>query len=92
MQGLSFILLIEQSDIFLRLTYTDGDALTFREGLFLDKKVIASNVAKGSVGTYVFKIRDMKSLMQIIKIVSKNLRNNSRPFRNRKRHKVVECY
>jgi glycosyltransferase involved in cell wall biosynthesis len=74
--SISFISLIEQADIILRPTNTDGDALTVREGLFLDKKVIASDVAKRPVGTYTFKNRDIFSLMYVIKEVRKDLKNN----------------
>src|SRR5690606_18486699 len=64
--SISFISLIEQADIILRPTNTDGDALTVREGLFLGKKVIASDVVKRPEGSYIFKNRDLNSLMDVI--------------------------
>jgi glycosyltransferase involved in cell wall biosynthesis len=73
---LSFINLIKLSDIILRPTNTDGDALTVREGLFLEKKVIASDVVKRPAGTYVFKNRDLISLMYVLKEVRKHLIKN----------------
>lgn len=75
--SLSFISLIEQTDIILRPTNTDGDALTVREGLFLDKKVIASNIVKRPEGTYIFKNRDIDSLIEVIKEVRNDLKNNT---------------
>lgn len=73
---LSFIRLVERADIILRPTNTDGDAITVREGLFLEKKVIASDVTKRPAGTYVFKNRDVISLMCVIRKVNKELKNN----------------
>jgi len=63
---LSFIKLIIHTDIVLRPTNTDGDALTVREGLFLGKPVIASDVVIRPEGTKLFKTRDAGSLAQAI--------------------------
>ncbi len=61
-QNLSFVKLIEKSDIVLRPTNTDGDALTVREALFLGKPVIASNIVSRPRGTILFKTRDVVDL------------------------------
>lgn len=63
---ISFVKLIEQSDIVLRTTNTDGDALSIREGLFFNKKVIASDVVYRPNGVHLFKNRDVKSLVKCI--------------------------
>ena len=63
---LSFIKLIIHTDIVLRPTNTDGDALTVREGLFLGKPVVASDVVIRPEGTKLFKTRDAESLAQAI--------------------------
>ncbi len=76
--SISFIKLIEQADIVLRPTNTDGDAITVREGLFLGKKVIASDVVKRPPGTYIFKNRDLNSLTGVLHEVENELKNNSR--------------
>ena len=60
--SLSFVRLISQSDIVLRPTCTDGDALTIREALYLDKPVIASDVVSRPAGTILFKNRDLSDL------------------------------
>ncbi|MDT7828083.1 glycosyltransferase [Pricia sp. S334] len=75
--SISFISLVKQADIILRATNTDGDALTVREGLFLGKIVIASDVVKRPAGTYIFKNRDLNSLMKVINEVDSDLKNNS---------------
>ena len=63
---LSFIKLIIHTDIVLRPTNTDGDALTVREGLFLGKPVVASDVVIRPEGTKLFKTRDAGSLAETI--------------------------
>ncbi len=63
---LSFIKLIIHTDIVLRPTNTDGDALTVREGLFLGKPVVASDVVIRPEGTKLFKTRDAESLARAI--------------------------
>lgn len=61
-ENLSFVRLIERSDIVLRPTNTDGDALTVREALYLGKPVISSDVVERPQGTILFKTRDMNDL------------------------------
>jgi glycosyltransferase involved in cell wall biosynthesis len=63
----SFIKLILQSDMVLRPTNTDGDALTVREGLYLGKIVIASDVVIRPEGTRLFRNREVGSLVNSIK-------------------------
>jgi hypothetical protein len=61
-EKLSFVKLIELTDIVLRPTNTDGDALTVREALFLKKPVLSSDVVKRPAGTTLFKTRDSNDL------------------------------
>ncbi len=61
-EKISFVKLIEQSDIVLRPTNTDGDALTVREALFMGKETLASDIIKRPNGTTVFKTRDLDDL------------------------------
>jgi phenylacetate-CoA ligase len=56
-EELSFARLITLSDIILRPTNTDGDALTIREALHFGKHVIASDVIPRPDGTILFKTR-----------------------------------
>jgi glycosyltransferase involved in cell wall biosynthesis len=73
---LSFIKLVQKSDMVLRPTNTDGDALTVREGLFLGKPVIASDVVLRPAGTKLFKTRDAGSLAQVIAEVIQDSQNS----------------
>jgi glycosyltransferase involved in cell wall biosynthesis len=61
-EKMSFVKLIEKSDIVLRPTNTDGDALTIREALFLGKPVIASDVVNRPQGTCLFQNRNAEDL------------------------------
>ena len=73
-EPISFIKLIKLSDIVIRPTLTDGDALTVREALYLNKIVIASNVVVRPEGTILYNVNDGMSLYNtIINIASKKL-------------------
>ena len=76
---ISFVKLIEQADIVIRPTHTDGDALTIREGLFLQKTVLASDVVIRPEGTILFKNRDQSDLFEKVTsvILDKNMKNES---------------
>lgn len=70
-EELSFVQLITFSDIILRPTNTDGDALTIREALFLSRPIIASDVISRPEGTILFKNRDVDDLeREIIRTVA----------------------
>jgi glycosyltransferase involved in cell wall biosynthesis len=73
-ENLSFVRLIEQADIVLRPTNTDGDALTIREALYLGKTIIASDVVNRPSGTILFKSRDTNDLKtKIVESINKEL-------------------
>jgi glycosyltransferase involved in cell wall biosynthesis len=74
-ENLSFVKLIEQADIVLRPTNTDGDALTVREALFLGKPIIASDIVNRPSGTIYFKSRDVNDLrIKIIETINKEMK------------------
>lgn len=78
---ISFVNLIAESDIILRPTNTDGDALTIREGLFLGKSVVASDVVSRPADTILFKTRNHEDLLMTIKKVidkNKNTKNETK--------------
>ena len=54
----SFVKIIELSDIVLRPTNADGDAITIREALFLGKSILASDIVKRPQGTLLFETRN----------------------------------
>ncbi len=62
---ISFVALINDSDMTLRLTNTDGDALSIRESLYLNTPIIASDVIRRPEGTILFKSRDIDDLKQV---------------------------
>lgn len=57
---------IEKSDIFIRPTITDGDALSLRESLFFGIPAIASDCTNRPEGTIIFKTGDANDLKQKI--------------------------
>ncbi|HEY8396663.1 MAG TPA: glycosyltransferase [Flavihumibacter sp.] len=59
-EELSFVKLMEQADIVVRPTNTDGDSLSIREALFLDKPIITSDVVKRPDGVILFRNRDQE--------------------------------
>lgn len=63
----SFVRLVCAADIVLRTTNTDGDAITVREGIYLNRQVIASDVVDRPEGTLLFKNRDVSDLANMIK-------------------------
>ncbi len=69
-EPISFIKLIKLSDIVLRPTLTDGDALTVREALYLNKTVIASNVVDRPKGTILYDVNDNMSLYHTINSIT----------------------
>lgn len=52
----SFFELLKETDVMLRITTTDGDSISVREALYLNKIVIASNVVDRPPGTIVVNI------------------------------------
>jgi len=61
-EPLSFVKLIEASDIMIRPTQTDGDALSVREALFLGKAVLASDVVSRPEGTSLYQKNNAEDL------------------------------
>lgn len=78
-EKLSFVKLIQQSDIVVRPTNTDGDSLTIREGLFLNKKVLASDVVERPEGVILFENRNINDLDTKLEglIINNQSMNNS---------------
>jgi len=66
-ERLSFVKVIQLSDIVLRPTNTDGDAITIREGLFLNKLVLASDVVKRPENVFLFRNRNIDDLESQLK-------------------------
>lgn len=73
---ISFVKLVMESDVVIRATNTDGDALTIREALYFDKPVIASDVVKRPDETILFRTRDVADLYLKIKELFETEKNN----------------
>lgn len=59
----------QASDVFVRATNTDGDALAVREALGLRVPVVASDVSARPTGTVLFRTRDTDSLVAAVREV-----------------------
>jgi glycosyltransferase involved in cell wall biosynthesis len=82
--SLSFVKLMLKSDLVIRPTNTDGDALTIREAIFLNRPIIASDVVKRPSKTVLFKNRDSKDLYTKIKTLLDNENFNNHNFEDSK--------
>lgn len=64
--------ILDKTDIFIRPTNTDGDAVSLREAIYFRKPNIASDIVKRPKGTIIFKTRDIKDLLEKTKLVLDN--------------------
>ena len=69
-ESVSFVRIIEKSDIVLRPTNTDGDAISIRESLYLGRPVLASDVVRRPHGVHLFNTRDLLDFSKKIKEIS----------------------
>ncbi|MGO3801521.1 MAG: glycosyltransferase [Fusobacterium sp.] len=54
--------IMDKSDVFIRPTNTDGDAISLRESIYLNKPNISSDIVERPEGTLLFKTRDIDDL------------------------------
>ena len=62
----------QQSDIFVRPTVTDGDAVSLREALYLKTPSVASDVVPRPEGTVLFQTGDIEDFTARVKMVWDN--------------------
>jgi glycosyltransferase involved in cell wall biosynthesis len=78
-KAMNFPALIREADLVLRLTCTDGDALTIRESIWLGVNVLASDVVERPNGCHLFENRSVESLYKmekdVLPIVAKDSSN-----------------
>ncbi|WP_142688530.1 glycosyltransferase [Chitinophaga polysaccharea] len=53
-----FFEILKRSDVFLRITTTDGDSLSVKEALFLGKRVLATDVVNRPAGTQLVALNE----------------------------------
>lgn len=88
---LSYVKLIQKTDLSCRLTNTDGDALSIREALFLNKPIVASDSANRPSGTITFKARDQIDLNKTVYSLLLKIRDYSPSnYANDINHKVYK--
>ena len=67
--SIDFPALMKEADLVLRLTCTDGDALTIRESLWLGVSTLASDVVERPANCSLFNNRDIDSLYNNTKAI-----------------------
>jgi glycosyltransferase involved in cell wall biosynthesis len=67
-----FYPVLMKSDIFVRPTNTDGDAVSLREALYLKIPSVASDVCPRPAGTVLFKSRDLADFIARVREVWQN--------------------
>ena len=61
-----FAAVLKKSDVFVRPTITDGDAVSIREALWYGVPAVASDAVPRPPGTYVFPSRNLSGLIEAI--------------------------
>lgn len=69
---LSFVRLAIESDLVLRTTNTDGDAISIREALYYQKSVLASDVVSRPIGTVLYETGNVNDLTKKIIEIANN--------------------
>jgi glycosyltransferase involved in cell wall biosynthesis len=67
-----FYPILAKSDVFVRPTNTDGDAVSLREALFFNVPSVASNAVPRPEGTVLFETRDNEDLFRKVKNILDN--------------------
>jgi len=74
--------ILMKTDVFVRPTNTDGDAISISEALFFKKPVVASDVITRPKGTMLFKNRDMEDFITQVRILLGNYDRNKSKLRS----------
>lgn len=69
----SYFELLKETDVMLRITTTDGDSISVREALYLNKIVIASNVVDRPAGVITVGISEQEILQKLREVAAGTL-------------------
>ncbi|MCL0041612.1 glycosyltransferase family 4 protein [Peptococcaceae bacterium] len=69
LKPVDFALILKQSDIFIRATDRDGDAVSIREAMYFNKQILASDCVDRPEGVVLFKTMDKSDLKTKMKKV-----------------------
>jgi glycosyltransferase involved in cell wall biosynthesis len=70
-----FLSVLKESDIFVRPTFSDGDANSIREALYFKIPVVASDCVKRPNGVYTFETGNHESFLNTLKSIIPNIEN-----------------
>jgi len=85
---LQFYPILKKSDIFIRPSLADGDAVSVREALYFNIPTIASDICQRPQGTIVFKTNESKDLLE--KVIN-TLENIDAIKEQNTKLKVIDC-
>lgn len=95
-KNFQFYPILMKSDIFVRPTNTDGDAVSIREALYFNVPVIASNCVQRPRDTIIFKNRDNEDFLLKVKTVLNNIEEYKKQIELKENYnnfeKVLEIY
>ncbi len=87
---MEFYPLLKRSDIFLRPTNTDGDAISIREALHLGIPSVASDCVPRPDSTILFKNRDAEDLNTVLLKLVGNLDQTQKELQQRKSNSALD--
>lgn len=77
-EKLSFVRLMEKSDVVVRPTNIDGDSLSIREAIFLGKPIITSDAVERPAGVILHENRNTEDFVQKISETIQTLKNSQK--------------
>lgn len=89
-ERISLCPILRKSDLFIRPTVTDGDAVSLREALYYNIPAVASNVCNRPEGTILFESNNLEDLEEKVLNVIDNYGNYASEIRKTKAKDFVE--
>ncbi|MBU6134390.1 glycosyltransferase [Clostridium tertium] len=93
-ENTEFYPILRRSDIFIRPTNTDGDAVSIREALYFNIPCLASDAVIRPKDVFIFENRNIKSLYEEFIRVIKNQDENSKDYKMKEENdvKIINLY
>lgn len=88
----SFLKVLKYSDIMIRNTQTDGDSVSIKEALMVQKNVFASDCVNRPTEVYLFKYNDALSFTQLIRQIDSIVEHTPIYSEPNAAEQIVEIY
>ena len=79
-ENAEFYTILRKSDLFVRPTNKDGDAVSVREALYFKVPTVASNAVPRPYGSIIFESRDLNDFFQKVDNALKNKKDKGKIF------------